>query len=175
MINKHITGLIAGLFVLGIASYGACGPVNYNETTDGNIKGLTRSPFNFEIGTNIIKGSLSYPHGSSDDFNFNIGSGMVLNSICYDFEATYYDLDNQFTKWAADHPVITTHMFPFVTIADHKNIYVLNDSSPTFLFTETLPIGEGDYRFHRWQTVIKGDKFDLDYTLTFDVGSAAVP
>lgn len=81
MKRKYFNGFITPLFILGLASYGTCEPVNYSETTDGDIKGLICSPFNFEIGINIIQGRLSYAGhtgGDNDSFYFNIGNGIVF-------------------------------------------------------------------------------------------------
>ncbi len=175
-----VTGFTTGLLIFGFAGHGVCAPINYSEITDGDL-GLDWSTFNFDIGTNTIQGSLYYDASSSpaegdvDDFYFNIGTGMVLNSVSYEFYATYYDNNNQNSDYGSDHPGISTSVFPWPEVTDTETINVLTDVSPALLFSATLPIGEGDYRFHRWQAIYSGDRFDLDYTLTFDVDAAPAP
>jgi hypothetical protein len=114
-------------------------PFLYDESVSGDL--TCQNPpcattFPFDIGTNIIKGTVSNGAANTDSFSFSIPAGAVLTSVTY--------------SW-------TVSGIPTVTVADTgyaltpntssfagtESINLVTDTSPKSLFDSKLPLGAG--------------------------------
>ncbi len=143
-------------------------PFLYDEGVSGDL--TCQNPpcattFPFEIGTNVIKGTVSNGAANTDSFSFSIPAGAVLTSVTY--------------SW-------TVSGIPTVTVADTgyaltpntssfagtESINLVTDTSPKSLFDSKLPVGAGtDALFQTGLGGIGGEVWTAVYEIDLRVDS----
>ena len=94
--------------------------------------------FAFDVGTNVIKGTVSNAIFNFDSFSFSIPVGTQLTSITYS-----WTLSGTPTVTVADTGyALTPNTSSF---AGTEDINLLTETSPVTLFSATLPVGAGTY------------------------------
>ncbi len=144
MMRKSLTGLI-GLVFLGlvflwsVSAYAA--PFLYDESVSGDL--LCNNPpcaatFPFDVGTNVIKGTVSNAVFNFDSFSFSIPAGAQLSSVTYS-----WSLSGTPTVTVADTGyALTPNTSSF---AGTESINLVTEASPVTLFSAKLPVGAGTY------------------------------
>ncbi len=149
--------------------------LNYNESIHGDISysgnAATSKSFGyFDIGTNIVTGSLnvtfsSFGGDSIDAFRFNIANGQELTSMTLLLEHS----NNIKTIGIA-----LLDMNPFSTIVRHYIDSTTN--SPLSVFNSALPLGEDEYYLVYPSLVVgTGGPVNIDYTWKFEVSAIPEP
>lgn len=143
MMRKSLTGLIGLVFLWSVSAYAA--PFLYDESVSGDLP-CTSPPcaatFPFDVGTNVIKGTVSNAVFNFDSFSFSIPAGTQLTSVAYS-----WSLSGTGPVTVADTGYALTPNTSSFAGAESINLVI--DTSPVTLFSAALPVGAGIYALHQ--------------------------
>jgi hypothetical protein len=207
--------LPACALVLGVTTLRA-EPISYDESVDGELPdSSTELPaFNFEVGINTISGSgyfsaddREFQDWDVDSFKFNIAPSQRVTSITFSFAVTreenaFWSLSplshiavESVSVYLGDDVALTSSPVGSVSAYLGEDGALISSpveapSSPADLYSDILPLSEGQYEFHSsgytlgWICNPVGELSDLpqcpqditesayvayDYALTFEV------